>query len=60
MEFKAGGLKSVDIRSKFVNLQCYWVKKMIERKKKDDCFRKWKINPLHLLNKYWSFLYIPF
>ena len=47
MEFKAGGLKSVDIRFKFVSLQCSWVKKLY-----DDCFHEWKIIPLHLLNKY--------
>ena len=46
MEFKAGGLKNVDTRSNFVNLQCSWVKKLY-----DDCFREWKIIPLHLLNK---------
>ena len=46
MEFKAGGLKSVDIRFKFVSLQCSWVKKLY-----DDCFHEWKIIPLHLLNK---------
>ena len=33
MEFKAVGLKSVDIRFKFLNLQCSWVKKLY-----DDCF----------------------
>ena len=46
MEFKAGGLKNVDIRFKFVSLQCSWVKKLY-----DDCFHEWKIIPLHLLNK---------
>ena len=29
MEFKAGGIKSVDIRFKFVSLKCSWVKKTI-------------------------------
>ena len=47
MEFKAGGLKSVDIRFKFVSLQCSWVKKLY-----GDCFHEWKIIPLYLLNKY--------
>ena len=46
MEFKAQGLKNVDIRFKFVSLQCSWVKKLY-----DDCFHEWKIIPLHLLNK---------
>ena len=49
MEFKAGGIKSVDIRFKFVSLQCSWVKKLY-----DDCFHEWKIIPLHLLNKYFG------
>ena len=35
MEFKAGGIKSVDIRFKFVSLQCSWVKKLY-----DDCFHE--------------------
>ena len=46
MEFKAGGLYNVDIRYKYVSLQCYWVKKL-----HDDCFHKLKIIPLHLLSK---------
>ena len=49
MEFKAGGLKSIDIRFKFVSLQCSWVKKLY-----DDCFHEWKIIPLHVLNKYFG------
>ena len=48
-EFKARGLKSVDILFKFVSLQCFWVKKLYV-----DCFREWKIIPLHLLNKYFG------
>ena len=47
MEFKAGGLKSVDIRFKFFSFQCSWIKKLY-----DDCFHEWKIVPPHLLNKY--------
>ena len=47
MEFKGGGLKSVDMRFKFVSLQRSWVIKLF-----DDCFHEWKIVPLHLLNKY--------
>ena len=49
MEFKAGGLKSVDIRFKFVSLQCSWVKKLY-----DDCFHEWKIIHLYLLNIYFD------
>ena len=46
MEFKAGGLKSVNICFKFVGLQCSCIKK-----KYNDCFHGWKIIPLNLLNK---------
>ena len=49
MEYKAGGLKNVDIRFKLVSLQCSWVKKLY-----DDCFHEWKIIPLHLLKKYFG------
>ena len=48
-EFQAWGLRSVDIRFKFVCLQCSWVKKLY-----DDCFHEWKIILLHLLNKYFG------
>ena len=44
MEFKAVGLKNVDIRFKLVSFQCFWVKKLY-----DDCFHEWKIIPLHYL-----------
>ena len=37
MEFKAGCLRNVDTRFKFVSLQCSWVKKLY-----DDCFHEWK------------------
>ena len=49
MKFKAGGLKSVDIRFKFLSFQYYWVKKL-----HDDSFHEWKIIPLHLLYKYFG------
>ena len=49
MEFKAGGLKNVDLDFKFVSLQCCWVKKLW-----DDCFHEWKIITLNLLNKYFG------
>ena len=48
MKFKAGGLKSVDIRFQFVSRQCSWVKNY------GDCFHEWKIIPLHLLKKYFG------
>ena len=37
MDFKARSLKKVDVRFKFVSLQCSWVKKLY------DCFHEWKI-----------------
>ena len=49
MEFKTEGLKNVDIRFKFVSLQCSWVKILY-----DDCFHAWMLIPLHLLNKYFD------
>ena len=49
VEFRARGLKSVDICFKFVCLQCSWVKKLC-----DNFFHEFKIIPLHLLNKYFS------
>ena len=49
MDFKAGGLKTLDTRFKIQCLQCSWVKKL-----HDDCFHEWKIIPLHLLGKYFG------
>ena len=49
MEFRGGGLKSVDIRFKLVSLQCSLVIKLF-----NDCFHEWKIVPLRLLNKYFG------
>ena len=49
MEFKVGDLKSVDIRFKFVSLQCSWLKELY-----DDYFQEWKIIPLHLINEYFG------
>ena len=46
MDFKAGGLKNVDVCFKFVSLQRPWVKKLY------DCFYEWKIVHLQLLDKY--------
>ena len=48
MKFKVGDLKNVDIRFKFVSLQCYWVKKLY-----DNCFHERKII-LNILNKYFG------
>ena len=49
MEFKAGDIKIVDTRFKFVSLHCFWVKKLY-----DDCFHEWKLIHLNLLNKYFG------
>ena len=49
MDFKAEGLKILDIRFKFVSFQCSWVKTLC-----DDCFHEWKIIPLHLLSSYFG------
>ena len=50
MNFKAGSLKNLDVRFKFVSLQCSWVKKLY-----DGCFHGWEIIPLKLLGKYFGF-----
>ena len=47
MEFKAVGLKYVDIRFHFVSLQYSWVKNLY-----DGCFHEQKIILLHLFSKY--------
>ena len=38
--FQYGGLKNIDIKSKIIILQCFWVKKLY-----DEGFHKWKIIP---------------
>ena len=43
-DFQCGGLKNVDIKSKIIILQCYWVKKLY-----DESFHQWKIIPLTLI-----------
>ena len=37
-EYKDGGLKSVDIRLKFISLKCSWVKRLY-----NDNFHEWKL-----------------
>ena len=44
--FENGGLKNVDIKSKIISLQCFWVRKLY-----DDNFHDWKVIPLHLISK---------
>ena len=40
-DYENGGLKSVDIFSKIVSLQCSWIKRL-----DDENFHPWKIIPL--------------
>ena len=47
--YEQGGLKSVNIFSKIVSLQCSWVQKLFDKN-----FHEWKIIPLHLLEKYFG------
>ena len=42
-----GGLKSVDIFSKIVSLQCSWVRQLF-----DNNFHQWKVIPPDLIQKY--------
>ena len=46
-DYDKGGLKSVNISSKLVSLQCSWVQKLYDKN-----FHEWKIIPLYLLNFY--------
>ena len=39
-----GGLKNIDIKSKIISLQCFWIKKLY-----DERFHEWKIIPLTLI-----------
>ena len=38
------GLKNIDIASKIISLQCYWIKKLY-----DETTPSWKVIPLHLI-----------
>ena len=42
-----GGLKNVDILSKVINLQCFWIKRLY-----DNSSNPWKIRPSHLIDTY--------
>ena len=46
-DYADGGLKSVDIFSKIVSLQCSWVRQLF-----DNNFRQWKVMPPDLIQKY--------
>ena len=46
-EYVNGGLKSVDIISKIVSLQCSWIRRLF-----DNNFHQWKIIPIALIDKH--------
>ena len=45
-DYKAGGLKNVDIRSKITALQCSWIRRLY-----DNSFYEWKLIPLYQIEK---------
>ena len=45
-DYKAGGLKNVDIPSKIIALQCSWIRRLY-----DNSFHEWKLIPLYLIKK---------
>ena len=46
-DYTNGGLKSVDIFSKIVSLQCSWVRQLF-----NNNFHQWKVIPRYLIQKY--------
>ena len=45
-DYKAGGLKNVDIPNKIIAFQCTWIRRLY-----DHYFHKWKLIPLYLIDK---------
>ena len=45
-DYKAGGLKNVDILSKIIALQCSWIRRLY-----DNSFHEWKLIPLYVIKK---------
>ena len=45
-DYKAGGLKNVDISNKIIALQCSWIKRLY-----DNSFHEWKLIPFSLIQK---------
>ena len=45
-DYKTGGLNNVDIPSKFIALQCSWIRRLY-----DNSFHEWKLIPLYLIEK---------
>ena len=48
-DYKAGGLKDVDIPNKIVALQCSWIRRLSDDY--DDSFHEWKLILLYLIEK---------
>ena len=45
-DYKAGGLKNVDIPNKIIALQCSWIRRLY-----NNSFHEWKLIPLYLIEK---------
>ena len=45
-DYKAGGLKNVDIPSKIIALQCSWIRRLY-----DNSFHEWKLILLYVIEK---------
>ena len=48
-DYKAGGLKNVDIPNKIIPLQCSWIRRLY-----DNSFHEWKLIALYLIEKSFS------
>ena len=48
-DYKAGGLKNVDIPNNVIALQCSWIRRLYDRS-----FHEWKLTPLYLIEKSFS------
>ena len=48
-DYKNGGLKSVDIFSKIVSLQCPWIRRLY-----DENVHPWKVIPLYLIEMHFG------
>ena len=46
-DYEYVGLKNVDIFSKVVSLQCFWMKRLF-----DNNFHQWKLIPVYLIRQY--------
>ena len=48
-DYKAGGLKNVDIPNKIIALQCSWIRRLY-----NNSFHEWKLIPLYLIEKFFG------